>query len=128
MAILEPYPFLPQWQVKLGPIIRRGKGTLDSDLKPFADGIDELRVFCGGFELSIHPKTGQIFADSQQVASAQSPCRLLWFRRMQQDINTKDRNTSAATCLWYGLGLECNGQKYGYRIRHDGVAEWGDLS
>lgn len=127
MPSLEPHPWLPQWHVKLGPIVRRGEGLLPRDLFPFKDNFDEFRVFCGGFELVAKPKTGQILADSQVSAMLPLPCSLVWFRRMQQDINTRDPNSATATCLWYGIGLESNGHKQGYRIREDGVAKWGDF-
>ena len=91
------------------------------------DVLDEFKVFCGGFEISVKPKDGTIFADSHCMALVAAPCKLVWFRRMEMTLNTQDRNSGAPECLWYGLGLESEGVKVGYRIRQDGVAEWGGL-
>ena len=120
-------PFLPGWKATVGPVVRNGEGTLSPDLHPMRDMLDEFKVFCGGFEISVKPKSGTIFADSQCMALVPTPCELVWFRRMSIEMGTHDKNTAAPECLWYGLGLKSGNDMVGYRIHHDGVAQWGGL-
>jgi hypothetical protein len=114
------------WQAKVGPITRQGQGLLEPDLKPLKDGFDEFSVMCGGFSITVKPKIGAIFTDSHLAASVQPPCSLLWFQRNSLNVHTADGAPNAET-HFYGLGLESNGKRYGYRIHSDGTAHWGGL-
>lgn len=120
----EPRPFLPLWTAKRGPLTIEGRGLLSFP----KEEVDELRVLCSGFQLTVIPKQGQIFADSSLAISAPPGCGLVWFRRMQIQLATKDRNTGLPQCAWYGLGLELNGRRVGYRISEDGSAKQADIN
>ena len=91
------------------------------------DVLDEFKVFCGGFEISVKPKEGTIFADMQCMALVPAPCKLVWFRRMEMTLNTADKSTDAPECLWYGVGLQSGDDVVGYRVNRDGTAQWGGL-
>jgi hypothetical protein len=108
-------------------VVRCGSGTIPTDMTPLRDVLDEFKVFCGGFEISVKPKAGTIFADSQCMALVAVPCKLVWFRRMSMELGTHDKNTAAPQCLWYGLGLQSGTEMVGYRIQEDGTAQWGGL-
>lgn len=87
-----------------------------------------MRVFCGGFMLTVKPKEGTILADSAVSHKAKGPAKLIWFRTNQFQIGTHDSNSSMSPdCLYYGLGLESSGTKVGYQIRSDGTAKWGAM-
>lgn len=120
--------FLPKWQAILGPVTRRGEGLLARDLSPFKDGLDELRIFCGTFQIVVKPKLGQIFLDGQLMSNMEPPCGLLWFRRMSLELGTHDKNSRKPQCSFYGIGLEKCGLKEGYRLTEDGKAHWSSLT
>lgn len=74
--------------------------------------------FCVG-PIRIIPKTGQMFLGSMEVCRL-GPSRLVWFRTMQLQMATQDRNHGRPDCLWYGAGLETSQGKTGYKVFEDG--------
>jgi hypothetical protein len=87
------------------------------------DLLDYFAALMGSFTLTVKPQAGEIWADSLLVHKG-APAKLLWFRRMGQEVGSLDRNSSAPRCLFYGVGLDGAGGRVGYRIAEDGSAEW----
>ncbi len=120
-SIKEPRPFLPHWRVKIGPLVLDGDGLLLPALSPQRGLVDVFTVFLGSWQITVKPQLGQVWADSRLVVQ-RKPARLFWCRRMAQEIGTHDRNTAAARCLYYMVGLEGPEGCAGFRIFEDGTA------
>jgi hypothetical protein len=120
----EPYPFLPNWTLKLAGIEHQGKGLLPPALQPLRDGIESFSVKLGSWSLTVLPLSGRILFDSrivhQEKDSELRCCSLLWYRRMEKQIATADKNTAADRCLWYGVGLKSPTGRTEYRLFEDG--------
>lgn len=111
----EPYPFEPFWCLRLDNQVIGGCGLLPKHLFPDRDRIEEFIVG----SVRVRPKRGQLFLDSRQVNQL-PPSKLLWYRTMQLQIGTHDHNTGSPDCVWYGVGLEHEQTRVGYRILSDG--------
>lgn len=112
-----PYPFEPAWEVDRGNGVERGKGTLPM---PW-ENVNHFRVLLGDSSVSVFPKAGYIALDNTIKLAALPQAKLIWFRRMQALISTHDTNaTLAPECLFYGIGLESEGKRVGYRLYADG--------
>lgn len=123
-----PLPFSPIWKVSVGPLVQTGKGLLPRELSLARDSIDELRVFCSGFELAVKPRLGEIWADTSLAFKNAGAHPLVWCREMTILLATQDKNTSPARCSCYKLGLQVGENKIGFRIRPDGTAHFGSLN
>ncbi len=119
----EPYPFLPLWEVKRGELAERGSGLL-----PGNRDVQYFKVFPGQFVIEVQPLSGVIQIDGSTVASLDKPCKLVWFRRMQFELGTRDENHYRPDCLWYGIGLDCDGSIVGYELYRDGTLKPSTLN
>jgi hypothetical protein len=124
---VAPYPFELEWTVKIGPLVEHGKGLLTRHLFAQLDLIDQFTVRLGAWSLIVEPKAGQIRLDSAIAMKTDGPARLVWFRRMEKQIATRDPNAEAPRCLWYGVGLERGGKRIGFRLFEDGRHEHREI-
>lgn len=123
-----PIPFSPLWEAKAGPITRQGSGLDWKENGLTRDLIDEFRVLCDGFSLTVNQRRGEIWADSRLMFKAAGAALLIWCREMTILLGTQDMNTSPAHCSCYKLGLDVDGKKVGYRIYPNTISQFGRLS
>lgn len=118
----EPHPFLPPWRVKIGPLQQTGRGLLEQPLGSQRELVDSFMVFLGDVTVDINPPSGQIHFGTQLMYQGElgKRHRLVWNRRMEKAFGTRDPNTATFRCLWYGVGLEHDGGRHGYRLFEDG--------
>ena len=122
----EPRPFCPAWRLVIGPVSEQGSGLLPPRVSQQLGLIDQFSILVGDWKAIVLPKLGEIALDSRLVKSiAKQEMRLLWFRRMEAEIGTHDKNSAAAECLWYGFGIEWADGRCGYRLYQDGRVEEG---
>ena len=119
-----PTPFVPLWSAKVGLVTHNGAGLLGV-LNVQKHLIDEFTVWAGGHSVTVWPKLGTIGRDGSVSLSVGKPMPLAWFRRMTMALGTADKNTAAAQCAWYGVGLETPNGVVGYRLRSDGTTSEG---
>lgn len=102
-----------------------GSGLLSRHLVPQKDLLDSFVLHLGFAKLLVQPRVGRIKLDGTTKFSTGEQGKLVWFRRMQKSIATHDKTNDAAECLWYGVGLEHGGKRFGYRLYADGSLREG---
>lgn len=114
VAIYEPL-----WRCQYGAFDHYGEGLLDVDIWKREPEIESFSMKGDGFEITVKPKTGEIFADGT-LALKTEPGKLIWMREMSVEINTHDLNTrSAPSCSFYRIGIG----NVGFKIYPDGRGE-----
>lgn len=128
----EARPWLPAWSVTIGPLVESGKGILSPAMWKQRDLIEKFSVFVQPCSVTVHVdlKTGAISFNAQlqfKPEPSLSPFRLIWFRRMAQQLFTLDHNSAAPDCEYYGVGwqrtLMMRNEKVVYRIYGSGQIE-----
>ncbi len=83
------------------------------------DTVEKFVVVCGDYQITVEPKLGEVWLDTLCVIKA-TRGDLVWKRRMQFQMATKDENTKGlATCLYYIVGVG----SHTYRLFEDGHIE-----
>lgn len=102
-----------------------GQGHLDKTIWPREKEIESFSVKAGGYEITVKPKSGEIFTD-KTLAIKTKPGKLVWMLELSFDIHTHDKNERTSPRLsFYSLGIESEIGKSGYKIFEDGHAELG---
>lgn len=119
----EPYPFLPVWTARIGPLTERGNGLLSSQVRLQRALIDEFTIYPGTCQITVLPKLGEIYFDSQLSFKSVPGTQwlLLWSRTMSKAYGTWDANTAPAECEHYNIGLESSAGQVSYRLLADGT-------
>lgn len=111
--------FEPLWRCRYGIFEHYGGGGL-GELWEKEPEIQSMEVKTPSFSVTVKPRTGEILTDSL-VSLKTKPGKLIWFRQMYFEINTHDRNERSNTrCNFYGIGIENESGRVGYRLFEDG--------
>lgn len=113
--------FEPSWTLQIGDKQHQGIGLLHKPLWPLADDFDLFSVRLNGTQLIVRPKEGKMLQNLRTLWEG-GPGRLVWFRRMRMMF---DGHAPEKQCKCYGLGLEVNGKRVGYRLFEDGLVANG---
>lgn len=108
--------------MKVGPLELKGKGIIGNTI-PLAQRplIDLFRLWMGSHSVIIQPKVGRISFDSTVVLQLTGSGELCWSRTMEKELQAgSDKNSATFHCLFYKVGLEQGGKRYGWRIFSDG--------
>jgi len=124
-----PSPILFQfpWRAKAGEVTEQGFGLLSPRMKALP--VDEFEVALGNLVAAAYPMRGEVHLDHKKVLEC--PCRrrhkLIWFSRMSITLQGggRDQNTGPASFECFGLGLECEDNKFGVRFMRDGSVKSG---
>lgn len=121
-----PIVFQFPWRAKAGEIAEEGRGLLSGRMKSLP--VDEFEVAIGSLIAAAYPMRGEVYLDHQKILEC--PCRrrhkLIWFSRMAINLqNGRDTNSKPASFECYGLGLECEDNKFGVRFMRDGTVKLG---
>lgn len=118
-----PYiTFEPEWTVIAGPLNANGKGIIGNAV-PVAQRslIEMFKLWLGTHVITVQPKLGRVSFDSTVVLQLPGSAELIWSRTMEKELQSGgDPNSANFRCLFYKLGLERNGQCYGWRMFSDG--------
>lgn len=121
-------PLQLDWQAKIGAIIQTGRGLLSPALKLRLTEIEEFKVAVGNLIAGAYPQRGEIHLANTLVCKCdcRTPHKLIWFWRMEKTLSSgPDKNNGAFSFVCYGLGLECDQNKFGVRFLSDGSVQPG---
>ena len=126
---MTPRPFEFEWTAKIGPITESGRGVLLPHVFKERHNIDEFHVRLPGWTLGVFPKQGEIRFDQTRTVSKlkEGHGALIWFRRMEKEIGTHDKNSAPPRCLWYGVGIWVGDDRIGFRLFENGRYEEGGI-
>lgn len=83
--------------------------------------IDLFSATINGTQMIVLPKEGKIMQNLRTLWEG-ARGTLIWFRRMQMEFG---RGAPKRDCIFYGIGIETEEKRIGYRLYEDGRVEEG---
>ncbi len=113
--------FDPLWELRIEDNQYHGRGLLHKPLWSLAGFFESFSVVVNRTQLIALPKQGKIVRNLAAPILCE-PGKLIWFRRMQMIFDGRAPTTS---CACYGIGIQIDDKRIGYRIFPDGRVKEG---
>lgn len=127
----------PSWSVEIGPMIEKGAGLLSPNVWKQKELIELFEVWHEPERVAIRVdlRDGSFWFNGNLKFKPSLPpdtqYRLIWFRRMEKEMYTLDKDTTGSRCLFYGIGwqatIDGKNIKAGYLLHSDGKITEGLL-